>query len=328
MKKFFWIAIWMGISMAFYSCKEENLSVPVIFDTDMGPDYDDVGALTLLHALADSGEARILATVASNRYSYTGPCIDVINHYYGRPDLPVGAPATGPYQAEGHDEKWTEALPARFPHTLNTTGDAPDAVQLYRRVLAGEPDHSVVVVTVGFLTNLAALLQSPPDELSPLNGKQLVSRKVKRLVSMAGGFPRGWEYNVHVDSLASAIVFEQWPTGIIFSGFEIGDVILTGKRLVASGIQNTPAKEAFTICLRQDDPNGRKSWDQTAVLVAVRGAERYFNTVKGRIIMGKNGSNSWQDDAEGLHEHLTWKTPVEELTEIIEDLMMHEPVKK
>jgi hypothetical protein len=30
---------------------------PVIFDTDMGPDYDDVGAIALLHAFADSGKA-------------------------------------------------------------------------------------------------------------------------------------------------------------------------------------------------------------------------------------------------------------------------------
>jgi hypothetical protein len=39
--------------------------MPVIFDTDMGPDYDDVCAITLLHAFADSGKVRILATMAS-----------------------------------------------------------------------------------------------------------------------------------------------------------------------------------------------------------------------------------------------------------------------
>jgi len=42
--------------------------VPVIFDSDMGPDYDDVGAITLLHAFADSGYINILATVASTKY--------------------------------------------------------------------------------------------------------------------------------------------------------------------------------------------------------------------------------------------------------------------
>jgi inosine-uridine nucleoside N-ribohydrolase len=323
MKRILWI--WVVAVIIVSSCGQTKLApVSVIFDTDLGPDYDDVGALTILHALADSGEARILATCSSNQYALTAPCINVINTYYGRPDIPVGAPLTGTNQEDGHNPKWTEALFAKFPHALNSTADAPDAVTLYRRILAGEPDSSVVIVTVGFFTNLSALLQSPPDDISPLNGKQLIAKKVNRLVSMAGSFPQGIEYNVLIDSAASATVFEQWPTRIIFSGFEIGDKILVGKRLVASDIQNTPAKETFTICLQQDNPEGGKSWDETAVLVAVRGANRYFNTVKGQILMGKNGANSWQDDPKGTHEYLTWKTPVDELTKIIEDLVMHE----
>jgi len=44
--------------------------VSVIFDTDMGPDYDDVGAIALLHAFADKGEATILATIASTKYEF------------------------------------------------------------------------------------------------------------------------------------------------------------------------------------------------------------------------------------------------------------------
>ncbi|GHT52657.1 hypothetical protein AGMMS49982_13480 [Bacteroidia bacterium] len=295
----------------------------VIFDTDLGPDYDDVGALTLLHALADSGEVRILATVASNQYKFTSICIDVINHYYGRPYLPIGAPLTG-MNAKGGQVM--EDLPAHFPHRLNETSDVPDAVQIYRRILASEPDTSVVVVTVGFLTNLTALLQSPPDQYSPLDGKQLVEKKVKHLVSMAGQFPKGREYNVYIDVPASATVCEQWPTRIIFSGWEIGDKIVTGKRLRESGIQNTPAKEVYTIC-GQTQPKGRESWDQTAVLVAVRGTDRYFNTVKGKIKIEANGANSWQDDPNGKHEYLTWKTSPEELTTVIEDLMMHEAKK-
>ena len=39
--------------------------VRVILDTDLGIDVDDAGALAVLHALADRGEARILATVAN-----------------------------------------------------------------------------------------------------------------------------------------------------------------------------------------------------------------------------------------------------------------------
>ena len=41
--------------------------VKIIFDTDMLTDFDDVGALACLHALADAGECEILATVSSTR---------------------------------------------------------------------------------------------------------------------------------------------------------------------------------------------------------------------------------------------------------------------
>ena len=307
------------------ACKQNStIPVPIIFDTDMGPDYDDVGALTILHALADSGEARILATVSSNLYEFSIPCIDVINHYYGRSDIPLGAPKKGVNIGDKHDEKWPNALAAKFPHKIKSTSSAPNAVETYRRILAAEPDSSVVIVTVGFLTNLSDLLQSPADQYSDLNGKQLVQKKVNRLVSMAGFFPEGREFNVFCDSTASKFVFAEWPTRIILSGFEIGSKIHTGKQLISSRIQNTPAKETFSICLRQGDFEGRQSWDQTAVLVAVRGTEKYFNTVKGRIIVASGGSNTWQNAPDGAHEYLAWKMPLEQLTRVVEDLMMHE----
>ncbi len=329
-KLLFYTILIVSVLLCISACKQNSATSPtsIIFDTDMGPDYDDVGALTVLHALADSGKAKILATVSSNMYEYTIPCIDVINHYFGRSGIPLGAPRKGVNLSDGHQEKWAEALPAKFPHKYNSTSEAPDAVQTYRRILAGEPDQSVVIVTVGFLTNVAALLQSPADQYSELDGKQLIQKKVNHLVSMAGGFPKGREFNVFCDSVASKIVFETWPTRIVFSGWEIGEQIHTGKRLIASNIENTPAKETFTICLRQGDFDGRQSWDQTAVLVAVCGVEPYFNTVKGRILVESDGSNTWQNEPNGMHEYLTWKMPIDELTRVIEDLMMHEAVKK
>lgn len=299
--------------------------VSLIFDTDMGPDYDDVGALTLLHALADSNEVKILATVSSNLDSLAGPCINVINTYYGRPELPIGAPKEGINMGDHwHKEMWTIALATKYPHALKKTASAPEAVQVYREILATQPDYSVVIVTVGFLTNLANLLESAPDKYSPLSGKQLITAKVKRLVSMAGGFPSGNEFNVRTDSIASLKVFSEWSTPITFSGFEIGDKIITGKRLIESDIAETPAKKAYSICLKQADFDGRMSWDQITTLIAVRGTEKYFDTARGRIVVNPDGSNTWQDTSNGNHEYLKWKMSKDDLTEIIEDLMMYE----
>ena len=54
-----------------------------------------------------------------------------------------------------------------------------EAVPVLRRALAGAEDQSVIISSVGFLTNLAQLLTSPPDQHSPLTGAQLISLKVR-----------------------------------------------------------------------------------------------------------------------------------------------------
>lgn len=306
--------------------KSSQSPVSLIFDTDMGPDYDDVGALTMLHAMADNGEVNILATMSSNQDSLVAPCIDVINTYFGRPDIPIGTPVgTGvKIGDEWHKDRWTDTLVTCFPHKIQPTDKLPDAVRIYRKILASQPDTSVVVATVGFLTNLANLLESRPDEFSSLNGKQLVKKKVKHLIAMAGQFPEGREWNIFCDSTSSQKVTKGWPTPIFFSGWEIGTEIRTGKRLVASNIKHTPAKAAYTVCLRQGDYKGRQSWDQTVSLIAVRGITNYFNLVRGRIKVAKDGSNTWKDDPKGTHYYLTFKKPKEELKTTIEELMMYE----
>jgi len=327
MKKLFWILIVL-LCLFNTGCKKQTEPVAVIFDTDMGPDYDDVGALALLHAMADSGEVKILATLSSNMYDKSVPCIEIINRYFGRPDIPVGGPRTGVNFTDsvrfGANNYWPEVLPTRYPHTIQRTEDAPDAVSVYRQVLSSQPDTSVHIISTGFFTNLAALLQSKPDEYSDLDGTALVKKKVKRLISMAGGFPHGWEFNVCSDSTASVIVFNQWPTPITLSGFEIGVAILTGKRLIASDITNSPVKDVFSMGLSVD-VDGRCSWDETAVLVGARGCHDYFDTVKGRMIVAPSGENTWVDDPNGNMEHLIWKMPKEDIARIIEDMMMHQP---
>jgi len=302
--------------------------VSIIFDTDLGPDYDDVGALALLHALADSGQVNILATISSNKHELVIPCIEVINTYFNRPTIPVGAPKSegGANLTSWHKVKWTEVLPAKYKHQTTKTSDAPDAVKVYRKILHAQPDHSVIICTVGFLTNMKDLLLSEGDEISPLSGKELVLKKVKRLVSMAGYFPEGREFNVHCDAPASIVVAEQWPTEILFSGFEIGSKVLTGKRLVRMDVQNSPVKEAFEICFVEGDPNGRMSWDQTAVLVASKGFEPYYSIERGKIFVDAEGNNSWTPDKNGKHLRLIEKMPPTEVATIIENYMMHQPM--
>jgi inosine-uridine nucleoside N-ribohydrolase len=302
--------------------------VKIIFDTDLGSDYDDVGALAFLHAVADSGRAEILATMASNKYDLTAPSIEVINTYFGRPELPVGAPEKGgvsdisPYH-------WADTIVERYPHKIKSASDVSDAVNVYRKILNEQPDTSVTIVTVGFLTNLSNLLKSQSDDISPLGGKELIIRKVKKLVTMGGLFPDGGRsFNIFMDSAASEYVFKHWPGEIIFTGDDIGEKIKTGLRLINSDIINSPVKDTYRIGMPlSGDIAGRMSWDQTAVLIGVYGTDKYFDTVRGKITVNSDGSNSWKDDPEGKHIYVKQKMAVDEITRFIEDRMMHQPAE-
>jgi len=299
----------------------------IIFDTDFGPDYDDVGALALLHAMADSGKIEILATISSNKHELVAPGMDVLNTYFGRPNLPVGAPKGNAVNL-GAWQHWLDSLVAKFPHKIQNTSEVENAVSVYRRILADQPDSSVTIVTVGFLTNLADLLQSAADSISNLSGKELILKKVKKLVSMSGTFPEGREFNVHMDSTASKVAFENWPTQITFTGYEIGSKIFTGLRVMKMP-DNNPVKDVFRISIpmAEEDKNGRMSWDETAVLIGVYGTQDFFDTIRGKMVVNENGSNSWINDSLGNHMYVVQKMPIPEITTIIENRMMHIPKK-
>ncbi len=337
---YIWVIL---ISINLISCKyadeqnkrNENITdsyqkeaVPIILDTDIAEDYDDVGAMGMLHALADRGEVRILATIASNTNELVGPTLSVINTYFGRPDIPIGAPKNSGVN-RGTKLGWPDSLIAHYPHKYNSTDEVPDAVKTYREILSKQPDSSVTIVTIGFLTNMQNLLMSEPDSFSSLNGKELVSKKVKHWVAMAGKFPQGKEYNVMKDPSASEYAIDNWPTPIIFSGFEIGNRVLTGIRLINKGPKDSPVRMAYAISIskRPSDKNGRKSWDQTALLVAARGFDPYYSYEKGKYITQPDGSNKWKDDPDGNHIRLVELMPPDSVAYVIESLMMHSPTK-
>ncbi len=311
------------------TAQKSTRAVSIIFDSDMGPDYDDVGAIAMLHAFADSGYVNILATIASTKYEGVTSVFDIFNTYFNRPGLPVGVPK-GKASILRDPQHWTDSILKHYPHDLKNNSEAPDAVELYRRVLAAQPDKSVTIVTTGFLTNLAGLLESKPDRFSKLDGRALVKRKVKMLVCMAGRFPAGSEFNVNQDAAASQIVFENWKTPVLLSGFEIGQKIKSGLPLARdTSIHKSPVKEVFRICipLSAQDSAGRMSWDETAVLVAVKGYDEWYTIKKGKMVVANDGSNTWVDQPVS-HMHLVEKKPYTDVELLINKLIMHQPVKR
>src|SRR5580698_7640820 len=102
----------------------ERQPVPVILDTDMGSDVDDVGAVAVLHALANRGEARILAMGVSIKNEWTPLCLDALNAYFHRPEIPLGV-VKGP--ALRDSSKYARLIAQEYPHTLQTAASLPDA---------------------------------------------------------------------------------------------------------------------------------------------------------------------------------------------------------
>ncbi len=292
----------------------------------MGPDYDDVGAITLLNAFADSGKVKILATIASTKYEGVAAVLNVLNTYFKKPLIPIGVPK-GDAITKKDWQHWTDTLIAKYPHTIKINEEVPDAIELYRKILARQPDNSVTIITVGFLTNIANLLQSKPDKYSLLRGKDLVKKKVKELVCMAGKFPSGREFNVDEDAKASKYVYENFPKQVLFSGFEIGQKIHTGLPLINNdAIQNSPVKDVFRISIpmAKEDSAGRMSWDETAVLVAAAGYRPFYKTKSGRIKINEDGSNTWNNDGTN-HQYLIENMSVEKVQNLINKLIMHQP---
>jgi pyrimidine-specific ribonucleoside hydrolase len=306
--------------------QQRSEPIAVIFDSDMGPDYDDVGAIALLHAFADSGYAKILATVASTKYEGVAAVFDVFNTYFKRPDLLIGVPKDRALELKDW-QHWTDTVIQNYPHSIKSNAEVPDAISVYRKVLASQPDKSVTIITVGFLTNLAGLLQSPPDQYSKLGGLHLINQKVRQLVCMAGRFPEGSEFNLDRDPVASNVVFANWPTAVLFSGFEIGARIKTGLPLINNkSIVNSPVKDVFRIAIPKDpkDSMGRSSWDETAVLVGIKGYQPWYKLRAGKIVMNKDGSNRWSDDPP-VHHHLVEVQPPAVVEQLINKLIMHQP---
>ena len=303
--------------------------VNVIFDTDMNGDVDDVGALAILNELTCLGEARMVACVTDafdNPDHATGGTIEAINTYYGHGNVPIGAYHGTKY---GCSSVYDGPVRDKFEKNFPTDDKLPAPLEIYRKALAAAPDKSITIVTVGMLENLPELLKSPADAISPLTGMELVKRKVKKLVSMAGRYPTSnldtAECNMSAgkwDGGPGQYVTGHWPTPILFSGFEIGDPIITGIPLKDTPADN-PVRLAYQLYTQG---KGRSSWDPTAVLAAVRDPHLYWDIKEdGYNWVNNFGANVWYPTPHRGHSYLVLKMPSDQVAAVINGLMTRPP---
>jgi len=313
--------------------------IKIIFDTDMDSDVDDVGALAMLHAMMTNGEVEILAVMVSSTCPGSAACADAVNTYYGRPDIPIGIKKGN---GVNRDVGYVNKVARRFPQDIESGVNAHDSKVLYRQILAGSPDKSVIIVNVGYFTNLYDLLKTAGDSISNLNGRDLVKAKVTELVGTGGEYPRDLSFqgngNFEPDGKAVKYVNEYWPTMLTFvSGEQYFWDVKTGGNLLEEDMNVNPvafAYKTFYSLVSWDRlyPD-HHSADQIGVYVAVRGFENeYIRTkTKGYFHIWNNGLCEWRADLETPLRRITYslkdpyRNSAAKLANMIETLMLQEP---
>lgn len=275
--------------------RNDDKPISIIIDTDIGSFPDDPAAFSVVHQLAKNNSIDILATVGSTKYDGIAVAIDVMNTYFGRPDIPVGVTKDpNAYSDEPGSQNWTEYIKTHLPHRINSNEEAEDAVLVYRRVLASAPLYSVTILQIGHYTNLANLLNSKPDHLSKMNGKKLVQAKVKQVIALSGQFPNGTEWNIEKDTKSAQIFAKYWPTNVTFVGTEIGTFDCFNKYVNATfgTVKTNPVGLNAYFFLNYVD-FGPGCFDAIASLVATRQTCGLYCGVLGNIVVNDNGSNNW-----------------------------------
>lgn len=315
--------------------------VPLIFDTDIGNDVDDVLALGMIHALQSRGECKLLAVTITKDNEMAAAFTDAVNTFYGRDNVPIGVCRSGVTPELGKFNSLAAQMDGeklRYPHDLRSGDAAPDAVTVLRQQLAGADDGTVVIAQVGFSSNLAKLLTSAPDDISPLGGRELIQKKVRLLSMMAGAFTqiRGRtgdfydhkEYNIIKDIPAAKSLASRWPSPIVWSGFEIGIALPYPHESIEQDFAyaaHHPLAEAYVAY--NPPPHDRPTWDLTSVLQAIRPGRGYFGlSPEGRVTVADDGLTTFVEDAGGKHRYLTMTEPQKiRVTEVLVALASEPP---
>ncbi len=289
----------------------------IIYDTDIGPDYDDTGVVVMLHNYANMGKVNILGMLCCVSAPFGAPYLSLLNKYYGRPDIPIGT-------LKSKDNILPTCRGVNF--TINQFSEyesdiidglhARDATSVYRELLSSQPDKSVTILATGMLSNLCDLLKSEPDKYSNLFGTELVKQKVKLVSVMGGAWPdssNGGEFNFVNDIEAAEYVIDNWPTPIVFSGYEIGFRVKTGNRL----------NETESDCpLRNGYHPDMSSWDLTSAMYAVEGLGEFWDLARGDAYIDGFANHFVLNETTGARAYLIEKAEPTKVAEKLEKYLL------
>jgi len=270
----------------------------VIIDTDLSLYWDDVTAVGMANVLQQRGKVQILGVMSDIRNTVAAAAIDAIDAAYGHGRIPVGAVADS--DANTVQSGYSDVLVRRLPHAIRSSDGVPGAVPLFRRLLATQPDHSVTIVAIGAYTNLAGLLGSKPGQGSALDGRALITAKVRRLVIEDGLFPGGapvplTNARYDVPSARALVSGRGWPTPIAWVDGSTGIYTKVGGMLCATTPPDNPMRIVYQTLFGCGTPKDG-DWDGPTILYAIDGPQGTFSELGrgGAAVMNAQGGMSWQ----------------------------------
>ncbi|MCK5456052.1 MAG: hypothetical protein KAI45_02930 [Melioribacteraceae bacterium] len=299
-------------------------TLKVIYDGDIGPDPCDYTTLSMLHNYHKKGMIELLGFMGETPDQYLPSVFSVFNQVYGN-DIPIATfknPADTIYNGSVkilYDDYVNQMQGANINKLLTekygnqntlTYATVPNAVELYRQLLSEAEDNSVTIYAAGQLCNFPALFESQGDQYSPLNGKELIKKKVKDFVFMGGRFPRS--YGLHPPEMGE---WNWWALGyknitkntinairsinkpIVYIGFEVGFPLHVGNEIMKKLGKDHPVYDAYANTKVYDPEKENPAFDEVALYYLVEGGlDSYFGLVKGKAVIDENGGNDWSSD--------------------------------
>ena len=146
-------------------------AIKLILDTDVGSDCDDMMAISYMIAAERKGLVDPLAITISHPSYHAAAAVRGLYRSYG-----AEVPVMGQMSKENQrGDRYADKVYEKFG-IESDLAPVGDALTLLRKTLA-ESDGDVTLCAIGPLNNMADLLESEGDDISPLSGVELVKQQ-------------------------------------------------------------------------------------------------------------------------------------------------------
>ncbi len=296
----------------------------IIYDHDLGSDCDDGGAIAMLLNAHREGVCRALAITSCVFNPYASYCVKLMCEYFGVDDIEIGINTERDIL---NNEGWWQCSKSQAEKYYVEKGrpypEFESNVPLIRRKLA-ESRGNVTVISTGALTTLYALMQSPADGISPLDGRALFREKTGHHVLGGGKFPDGTlESNFLCDPEGVDKVVNEYLKGfpITFVGAEVAGGTLSGIVMMQDKYKDYVLRDIY-LHHRPNDCN-HNSWDLGTVHYSVFGITYPFFEVRHGYTVEPYGTlGCMRLYNGGVHDYVVRRVSFEALSPTFNDYIV------